>query len=192
METAGYIIVGAICERITFWAFLLCELFMGAILYPDLRLLGLGRRLDVAARLDDESRPRLCGFRRLDGGARRGRILRHGAGHDPRSAPRQVRAGRKAAGVPGAQPRLRRHRDVHPAVRLDGLQPRLHAGRDRPSHLGHRDEHEPRGGRGFGVRDGPLVLHVRQARHHHGLQRHARRTGGHHRAVRFRRPRTPR
>ena len=34
METAGYIIVGAICERITFWGFVLCELFMGAILYP--------------------------------------------------------------------------------------------------------------------------------------------------------------
>jgi Amt family ammonium transporter len=34
METAGYIIVGAICERITFWSFLLCELFIGAILYP--------------------------------------------------------------------------------------------------------------------------------------------------------------
>ena len=34
METAGYIIVGAICERTTFWAFLLCEMFMGAILYP--------------------------------------------------------------------------------------------------------------------------------------------------------------
>ena len=34
METAGYIIVGAICERISFWAFLLCELFVGAILYP--------------------------------------------------------------------------------------------------------------------------------------------------------------
>ncbi len=34
METAGYIIVGAICERITFSAFILCELFMGAILYP--------------------------------------------------------------------------------------------------------------------------------------------------------------
>jgi Amt family ammonium transporter len=32
METAGYIIVGAVCERITFWAFLLCELFIGAIL----------------------------------------------------------------------------------------------------------------------------------------------------------------
>ncbi|MGA7918398.1 MAG: ammonium transporter [Candidatus Acidiferrales bacterium] len=34
METAGYIIVGAICERITFWAFLLCELFIGGLLYP--------------------------------------------------------------------------------------------------------------------------------------------------------------
>jgi Amt family ammonium transporter len=34
METAGYIIVGAICERITFGAFILCELFVGAILYP--------------------------------------------------------------------------------------------------------------------------------------------------------------
>src|SRR6185437_3280631 len=34
METAGYIIVGSICERISFWSFLLCELFVGAILYP--------------------------------------------------------------------------------------------------------------------------------------------------------------
>jgi Amt family ammonium transporter len=34
METAGYIIVGAICERVTFWAFVVCELFIGAILYP--------------------------------------------------------------------------------------------------------------------------------------------------------------
>lgn len=34
METAGYIIVGSICERITFWSFILCELFVGAILYP--------------------------------------------------------------------------------------------------------------------------------------------------------------
>src|SRR3984885_1868554 len=34
METAGYIIVGSICERINFWGFLLCELFIGALLYP--------------------------------------------------------------------------------------------------------------------------------------------------------------
>jgi len=35
METAAYIIVGAICERISFWAFLLCELFIGGLLYPS-------------------------------------------------------------------------------------------------------------------------------------------------------------
>ena len=34
METAGYIIVGSICERINFWGFLLCEIFVGAFLYP--------------------------------------------------------------------------------------------------------------------------------------------------------------
>jgi Amt family ammonium transporter len=34
METAGYIIVGAICERISFWAFMLCEFFIGGLLYP--------------------------------------------------------------------------------------------------------------------------------------------------------------
>ena len=34
METAGYIIVGAICERITFWGFVLCEIFVGALVYP--------------------------------------------------------------------------------------------------------------------------------------------------------------
>jgi len=34
METAGYIIVGAICERISFWAFILAELAMGAVIYP--------------------------------------------------------------------------------------------------------------------------------------------------------------
>ena len=34
METAGYIIVGSICERISFWSFIVCEFFIGAILYP--------------------------------------------------------------------------------------------------------------------------------------------------------------
>ena len=34
METAAYIIVGAICERITFWLFILAELFVGGLLYP--------------------------------------------------------------------------------------------------------------------------------------------------------------
>jgi Amt family ammonium transporter len=34
METAGYIIIGAIAERISFAGFLLAELAMGAVLYP--------------------------------------------------------------------------------------------------------------------------------------------------------------
>ena len=34
MLIAAYILVGAICERITFGAFVLCELFVGGVLYP--------------------------------------------------------------------------------------------------------------------------------------------------------------
>src|SRR5207248_6230341 len=34
METAGYIIIGAIAERISFAGFLLAEVAMGAIIYP--------------------------------------------------------------------------------------------------------------------------------------------------------------
>jgi Amt family ammonium transporter len=34
MLVAGYVLVGAVCERITFRAFMLCELFLGAVLYP--------------------------------------------------------------------------------------------------------------------------------------------------------------
>ena len=34
METAGYIIIGAIAERISFAAFLLAEIAMGAVIYP--------------------------------------------------------------------------------------------------------------------------------------------------------------
>lgn len=59
METAGYIIVGAICERISFWAFLVCELFIGGILYPISGCWTWGRRLALSAGINDESRPRL-------------------------------------------------------------------------------------------------------------------------------------
>jgi Amt family ammonium transporter len=34
MLVAGYILVGAVCERITFRAFVFCELFLGGVLYP--------------------------------------------------------------------------------------------------------------------------------------------------------------
>ena len=45
METAGYIIIGAIAERISFAMFILAELTMGALVYPDLRELAVGRRV---------------------------------------------------------------------------------------------------------------------------------------------------
>ncbi len=90
METAGYIIVGAICERITFGAFLLCELFIGGVSVSDIRLLGLGRRLDVATGIDDALGARLRGFCGIERGAWRGRVLRHGAVGDIRPATRQV------------------------------------------------------------------------------------------------------
>jgi Amt family ammonium transporter len=34
MLVAAYILIGAVCERITFWAFILCELFVGGVLFP--------------------------------------------------------------------------------------------------------------------------------------------------------------
>ncbi len=34
MLVSGYVLVGAVCERITFRAFVLCELFVGGLLYP--------------------------------------------------------------------------------------------------------------------------------------------------------------
>jgi Amt family ammonium transporter len=34
MIVAAYVFIGAVCERITFWAFLVCQLFVGALLYP--------------------------------------------------------------------------------------------------------------------------------------------------------------
>ena len=81
METAGYIIVGAICERISFWSFLLCELFIGAILYP-LRLLGLGWRVDVAVGYNHGAGAWICRFRGIDRRAWGRRFLCHGARRD--------------------------------------------------------------------------------------------------------------
>jgi Amt family ammonium transporter len=34
MLVAAYVLVGAVCERITFRAFVMCELFLGGVLYP--------------------------------------------------------------------------------------------------------------------------------------------------------------
>jgi Amt family ammonium transporter len=34
MLVAGYVLIGAVCERINFRAFVFCELFLGGVLYP--------------------------------------------------------------------------------------------------------------------------------------------------------------
>ena len=69
-----------------------------------------------------------------------------------------------------------------------GFNPGSTLARDRPAHRRRRGQHEPRGGGRVRVGDAHLVSDVRQARHLDGVQRHARRSGGHHRAVRVRRP----
>ena len=79
METAGYIIVGAICERITFWAIRPLRDIRRRLPIPHIRLLGLGRRLAIAVRRHHGLGSRLRGLRGLDRCPCRRRLLRHGA-----------------------------------------------------------------------------------------------------------------
>ena len=121
METAGYIIVGSICERITFWALLALRAFHRRDPIPGLRLLGVGRRMAVAGRHLAQSRTWLCRFRRFHRGARRGRLCRHGTRGHPGSTSRQIRQRRKTTRLSSPQPGVRSNRHFHPSVRLDGL-----------------------------------------------------------------------
>ena len=185
METAGYIIVGSICERISFWSFLLCELFIGAILYPVFgcwvwgggwmsqlgNTMGFGHGyVDFAGSTVVHAVGGFCAMAlSIVLGPRLGKYGPDG----------------KAARLPGSQPRFRRDRNLHPAFRLDGFQSGFDPGRDRPSHFGGRDQHEPGRDRGLGDRDALLVLEIWQAGYHDGLQRHARRPGCDHCALRI-------
>ena len=157
METAGYIIVGSICERITFGAFLLCELFVGAILYPIFGcwVWGGGWMSQLGATMG-------LGHGYVDFA---GSTVVHAVGGFCAMAlavilgpsARQVHRRRQASGVSRAQPGLCRHRHVHPAVWLDGIQSGLDPGRDRSADLGRGREHEPGGGRRVGVGAARLV-----------------------------------
>ena len=121
METAGYIIVGAICERITFWSFLLCELFMGAILYPIFGcwVWGGGWLSQIGTTMN-------LGHGYVDFA---GSTVVHAVGGFAAMAlsvilgPRLGKYGPdgKVKVFPGAQPGLCRYRNVHSAVRLDGF-----------------------------------------------------------------------
>ena len=185
METAGYIIVGSICERITFWSFLLCELFVGAILYPVFgcwvwgggwlsqlgNTMGLGHGyVDFAGSTVVHAVGGFCAM-----------ALSIVLG----PAPWKIRTGRQAARFSGAQPGLTLSPEPSSCCSVDGVQSRLDPGRNRPSHFGGRDQYESGADGRIGDSDALLVLEVWQAGYHDGVQRNARRTGGDHRALRF-------
>ena len=74
METAGYIIVGAIAERISFAGFLARRGRDRRDRLPDLRQLDVGRRLDGAPRHVAAPRPRRRRLRRFGSRARDRRL----------------------------------------------------------------------------------------------------------------------
>jgi ammonium transporter, Amt family len=136
METAGYIIVGAVCERITFWAFLLCELFIGAILYPisGCWTWGGGWLSQVGSTLN-------LGHGYVDFA---GSTVVHAVGGFCAMAlaiilgPRlgKYGPGRKDPRLSRPQHRVRRDGHFHSAFWMDGIQSRFHSRSHRPSHLG--------------------------------------------------------
>ena len=101
----------------------------------DLRLLDLGRRLVVTTWIDDESRSRLHRLCRIKRGARSRRILRHGPGNCSRASIRQVWSRRENSRISCSQRRLRGHRDIHSAIRLDGIQSGIDVGSDRSAYI---------------------------------------------------------
>ncbi len=121
METAGYIIVGAICERITFWAFVSDGNLHGRHPLSNVRLLGLGWWLALAIGRHLGIGSRVRGFRGLDRCSRGRRFRRDGPRGHPRPSPRQVRPGRQATALSSSQHCLRRDRHFHSSIRLDGV-----------------------------------------------------------------------
>ena len=131
---------------------------------PDLRQLGLGRRLVVGARQGVRARPRARRFRRQlrrahDRG--RDRVRRR---ESARPARRQVRPPRRGQPDPGPQPGHGGAGHVHPRVRLVRFQRRLHARGQRPAHRDHRGQHHDglRGGRRHGATSGPGTSSARR------------------------------
>ena len=90
METAGYIIIGAIAERITVRRVHLGRDPDGGDRLPDLRHVGLGRRLARPPRDVARPRARSGGLRRIGGGARHRRLGCARPGDDPRAENREV------------------------------------------------------------------------------------------------------
>ncbi len=187
METAGYIIIGAIAERISFAGFIVAELAMGAIIYPIYGnwVWGGGWMAHLGQTLH-------WGHGAVDFA---GSGVVHATGGWAALALAMVlgpRIGKfNSDGSPNAFPG---HNigyvvigTMIVALRVDGVQPRLDVRRDRPPHLDRRGQHAALRVLRLPHRD---VLHeraLRQARHLDVVQRHARRPRRDHGAVCVRR-----
>ena len=192
MDTTATIPTGAMAERWSCKSFFIFGLFIGGCHLSDLRQLGLGRRLAGAARHE------------LPG-------LGHGAVDFAGSGVVHCRAASSRWSARGCiGPRIGKYDQNGkpkpipghniPMVMLGtfilafgwfGFNPGSLARRHRPPHRHRRGQHDARR-RGRRARD--MLVHVdrhRQARSVDDVQRHARRPGRHHRAVRLRRASGP-
>ena len=186
MDTTATIPTGSMAERWKWKAFVGWGLFCGALYYPIFGgwtwgggwLAKLGNSWDLGFGYVDFAGSGVVhamgGIAALAGAVVLGpRIGKYGADGKPRTL--------AAHNIPMA---MLGH--VHPAVRVVRVQRRIDVRGDRPPlHRGRR-EHRHRGGVRCDDRD--VLLHEAdgQARPRHDGQRHARRSGGDHRAVRVR------
>ena len=165
METAGYIIIGAIAERISFAGFLLAEIAMGAVIYPIYGmwmwgggwLAHLGTSLHLGHGAVDFAG---SGVVHATGGWA---ALALAMALGPRIG--KFNKDGSAERDPGPQHPVRRDRHAGPGVRVDGVQPGLDPRCHRPAHRPRRRQHVARGVRRLRDGDDHHQREVRQARH---------------------------
>ena len=189
METAGYIIIGAIAERISFAGFLLAEVAMGAVIYP---IYGMwmwgGGWLAHLGTGPLQPRPRRGRLRRFRRRPRHRGVGGPRAGDGARTAHRQVQQGRLGrTRSPGTTSRSSCIGTMILLFGWMGFNPGSTLGATDTAHRSRRGQHAARRVRGLRARDDRHRREVRQARHLDVVQRHARRARRDHRAVRVRR-----
>ncbi len=189
METAGYIIIGAIAERISFAGFILAEIAMGAVIYPIygmwvwgggwLAHLGTSRSASGHGAVDFAGSGVVHG---TGGWAALALAMVLGP------ADRQVQQGRLSQRDPGPQPRVRRHRHAWSCCSAGWAStPARRSARPTCASVVVAVNTLLSACVGFVIAMTITEREVRQARHLDVVQRHARRPGRDHRALRVRR-----